>query len=153
KRKRSYPKSSKTHGNGPTSGLAERPRAPRERCERQLPHAFVSAACRRGAIPPSMARRHISLRTIGLHATSSPGRSGDCRIRKGGFVMKKIKKALVGAVAATAVVGIAFAYPSEGDVAYNGSTFSSVWAQVASDPYSSLPHDRVTFGSFYGFLE
>jgi hypothetical protein len=35
---------------------------------------------------------------------------------------------------------------------YAGSSFSQVWSQVASDPYTQLPRDRVTLGSFFGFL-
>src|SRR5262249_4676671 len=30
------------------------------------------------------------------------------------------------------------------------SSFAEVWQQVASDPYTRLPHDRVTLASFYG---
>jgi hypothetical protein len=36
--------------------------------------------------------------------------------------------------------------------AYQGSSFDQVWDQVESDPYGSLPHDKVTVTSFYGFL-
>jgi hypothetical protein len=39
------------------------------------------------------------------------------------------------------------------DVPDAGSSFSDVWAQVASDPYKRLPHEVVTLGSFYGFLQ
>jgi hypothetical protein len=36
--------------------------------------------------------------------------------------------------------------------AYTGSSFETVWSQVASDPYVDLPEVEVTLGSFYGFL-
>ena len=35
---------------------------------------------------------------------------------------------------------------------YNGSLFSDVWATAQENPYSVLPEDKVTFGSFYHFL-
>jgi hypothetical protein len=67
--------------------------------------------------------------------------------------MKKISMKLVGAAVAAVVVGGAFAHAAEAEAVYSGSSFETVWGQVASDPYASLPHDKVTFASFFGFLE
>src|SRR5262245_35704613 len=36
---------------------------------------------------------------------------------------------------------------------YAGSSFDAVWNVVASDAYGSLPHERVTLASFFGFGE
>ena len=38
---------------------------------------------------------------------------------------------------------------SVADSSYQGSTFDEVWTEVASDPYTSLPHYTVTWASFY----
>lgn len=38
------------------------------------------------------------------------------------------------------------------DPDYQGSRFSEVWDQIASDPYKTMPHYQVTFSSFFGFL-
>jgi hypothetical protein len=43
--------------------------------------------------------------------------------------------------------------PSAAQPVYAGSSFATVWSQVASDPYPSLPHDAVTLGSFFGFFQ
>jgi len=58
------------------------------------------------------------------------------------------KASLVTAVSLLAAFGVMKARASE---PYVGSRFADVWAQVASDQYTSLPHETVTVGKFFSW--
>jgi hypothetical protein len=58
--------------------------------------------------------------------------------------------ALASIVTAVSALGIARARAQE---PYTGSRAADVWAQVASDPYSSLPHESVTLGKFFSWTQ
>lgn len=59
------------------------------------------------------------------------------------------KKAAIGGIAAVVLgLGVLHARAAE---PYNGSRFADVWAQVASDPYTSLPHESVTLSKFFSW--
>src|SRR5215475_14450761 len=58
------------------------------------------------------------------------------------------KASLVTAASLLVAFGVIKARASE---PYVGSRFADVWAQVASDPYTSLPHETVTVGKFFSW--
>jgi hypothetical protein len=57
------------------------------------------------------------------------------------------------AVGVTVAAALAVATHARAEAPYVGSRLSDVWGVVSSDPYATLPHQAVTLGSMFGFLD
>jgi len=66
-------------------------------------------------------------------------------------VKNTTKKASVAVAAGVLCLGASILH-ARAQQAYSGSRFQDVWAQVVSDPYSSLPHESVSVHKFFSWM-
>jgi hypothetical protein len=63
------------------------------------------------------------------------------------------RTAIIGCGALLSLAALTFTIARGEDAPYQGSRFSEVWNTVKSDAYRTLPHQRVSVTSFFGWLE